>query len=257
MPQEQQQEWTDSYLGKRTDAYNEYLYSLRTKSVENVNAASAFDYVVQPVSLSIVKRSLRPSSSSLKQAAAGASPTTVPLRQSYEDWEEQKSLEASIGLGSPLGPSFSDYTYSITQEANRNMAERVRDELDQHITQQKFASFSQPGVRMIQGQNPVVELLHGSGEAKLIHSAQFQEKETFSRIEDNGLTHKTVIEFIQKGICANPRCGICNTHQQQKQKIASSNNISKELSSLAYKPAFMEMEEQLFGGDSSSSRCDE
>ena len=43
--------WDSVYLGKRVDDSYESEYTLKTRAVENLNAANAFDYSIQPLSL--------------------------------------------------------------------------------------------------------------------------------------------------------------------------------------------------------------
>jgi hypothetical protein len=89
--------WDYTYIGRRIDAYNEYQYILKTRAVENVNAANAFDYSIQPLSLTVIRRQIRSSPSALKQASVQSAAAARQQQQSYEYYEQQKLLEASIG----------------------------------------------------------------------------------------------------------------------------------------------------------------
>jgi hypothetical protein len=103
----------------------------------------------------------------------------------------------------------------------REMLEQMNQKLDVQVSRQKHAAsaLEQPGVKYIQGQDPVNELLSRGGEQKLLHSALFKEEQSFSKIEADG-AHITVVDFVQDGQCHNPRCGICNA-QDQKQNSFS------------------------------------
>ena len=88
-----------TYIGKKVDDTYEYQYTLKTRAVGNVNATNTSDFVIQPLRLSIIRRRLVPPRA-LKQAASAQGAAGQQQQQSYEDYEQQRLLQAKLGLPS-------------------------------------------------------------------------------------------------------------------------------------------------------------
>jgi hypothetical protein len=146
--------WDYTYIGRSVDAYYENDYVLKTRAIENVNAANGFDYTIQPVSLRVVQRRLVPSR--LMKIASSQQP-------SYEEYEQQKLLKAKLGIPScdGLGSSFFDYAVARGKASDQERFESMNRQLDVHVSRQKYAAvaYEQSGVPQIEGSDPVVELL--------------------------------------------------------------------------------------------------